>query len=224
MISAFIFPSILIFEVTFFILIPFILSLINKPYMLERKEILRNIKIFIFSFITLVLILWGCAQFIFFGATLKFSFLTFIPILCVLLIIYVSKKDDFYPSYILFIQIFLCFFFFSIGNCGVVREESFVGKSNILYYGKETIPEVSGNASNIKTTFVDIYSFSDFATHSEKSFNTNDYTIEIYYDICDTNNEYYEIYEQKIWQQLYGLGCQYDISYGKYLVKFHVKN
>lgn len=223
MISVFIFPLILIFEFSLFILIPFILSLINEPYMLEKKEVLRNIKIFVFSFITFILILWGLAQFIFFGATLKFSFLALLPIFGIFLIVYCSKLDSFYPFDILFIQILLCLFFVCIGNCKVVREEEFLSRSDIIYYGKQSMSEVTGNASNITTNILDIYKFSDSKTHLEKSFNSNDYSIEIYYDVYD-NNEYYEVYNQKLWQQLYGLGCQYDISYGKQLIKFHVKN
>ncbi len=222
MISIFIFPLFLIFEVSLFILIHFILSLINKPYILEKKEILRNIKIFVFSFITLILILWRCAQFIFFGATFKFSFLAFIALFAILFIIYFSKKD-FCPFYILFLQIFLYFLFVSIGNSGVARDEKFLRKSDIVYYGKQTISEVTNNSSKIITNPLDIYYFSDYNTNLEKSFNSNDYSIEIYYDVHDTH-EYYEICEQKLWQQLYGLGCQYDISYGKYLIKLHIKN
>ncbi|MCI8345162.1 MAG: hypothetical protein HFJ42_04245 [Clostridia bacterium] len=222
MISVFIFPLILIFEFSLFILIPFILSLINEPYMLEKKEVLRNIKIFVFSFITLILILWGLSQFIFFGATLKFSFLALLPIFGIFLIVYCSKLDSFCPFYILFIQILLCLFFVCIGNCKVIREEEFLSRSDIIYYEKTSISEVTGNASKLTTNFIDIHRFSDSKTHSEKTFNSNDYTIEIYHDV-DDNNEYYEIYNQKLWQQLHGLGCQYDISYGKHLVKFHVK-
>ena len=113
-------------------------------------------------------------------------------------------------------------FFVCIGNCKVIREEEFLSRSDIIYYEKTSISEVTGNASKLTTNFIDIHRFSDSKTHSEKTFNSNDYTIEIYHDV-DDNNEYYEIYNQKLWQQLHGLGCQYDISYGKHLVKFHVK-
>ena len=193
----------------------------NNPKKRLLRQKIRMCEHLILGLVILLLLIWCISQFIFFGATVTTTFQT---IVAGILLLFWWVMAYFFSSFncamlIVILQVILCVAFSDISTTTVYSDDELMSKEYIEYYEHKNLPQ---KVSEDKIEFFDFYYYSEIDEKYRHCFSTQEYNVEVKYDIPNEKKEYYEMFSRTNIIKTDGIGIYYT-SKSKPVVVIHAK-